>query len=137
MALSTQAPVGPRAGAVTVHTTDPRQSKVEIPVSGAVWPAVAVTPPVANLGQIELRQPLKRVLTVRNFATEPLHVTRVDSSLKGIDATIETREDGRVYLVHITVKTEMSKGEFHGRLTLHTDSPTTPVIEVAVMGTVL
>jgi hypothetical protein len=135
--LSSEAPVGPLAGYVTVHTNHPKQKVVEIPVSGFVRPVLAVTPPKADFGKIDVKEPLRRVFDVKNFATEPIKLIGVETSGQGIEAKIEPLEEGREYTVKLTVNQGIAKGPFHGKLTIHTDSPKTPVLEVELSGTVL
>jgi hypothetical protein len=139
MSLSNDAPVGALTDFVTIHTNHPKQKLVQIPVSGFVRPVIAVTPPVADFGRIELQEPLRQALNIRNFATEPIKVTSVESNLKGIEATLEqlAEREGREYQVKLTLKPELGKGPFNGKLTIRTDSPRAPVISVDVKGTVL
>jgi uncharacterized protein DUF1573 len=135
--LANSAPVGPLANYVSVYTDHPKQKIVQIPVTGIVRPVIAVTPPVADFGRVELKEPLTKAINVRNFATEAINVTKVDSSVKGIVTEIKPVEAGREYLVRLTLKPEMAKGQFTDRLTLHTDSAKVPTIQVDVKGTVL
>jgi hypothetical protein len=137
MLLSNNAPVGPLTNYVTVHTNHPKQKIVQIPVSGFVRPVLAVTPPVADFGQIELTEHLKMALLVRNFATESINVTSIENSVKGIDAKLEPVQAGREYQVRLTLNPELGKGPFSGKITVHTDSPKTPVIEVEIKGVIL
>jgi len=122
---------------VTVHTNHPKQKLVQIPISGFIRPVIAVTPPVADFGKVDLKEPLKKALFVRNFATESINVTKIDNSVKGMDAQLEPVTAGREYQVRLTLKPEMSKGPFNGKITVHTDSPKTPTVEVEVKGVVL
>jgi hypothetical protein len=137
MKLSNQAKVGPLSDYVTVHTNHPKQKIVQIPVSGFVRPVVAATPPNADFGKIELKEPLKKALNIRNFATEPIKVTSIDPTLpKGIETKLETLEEGREYQVRIILNPELAKGPFLGKLVIHTDSPKVPTLEVEVKGIV-
>jgi hypothetical protein len=135
--LSSEAPVGPLAGYVTVHTTHARQKLVEIPVSGFVRPVVAVTPPRADFGQLEIKGPVRKTLEVRSFSTEPVKLIGVDPVGQGIETKIEPLEEGRDYVVRVTLNPGMPKGPFHNKLTIHTDSSKSPVVEVELTGTVL
>jgi len=136
MKLSNQAKVGPLSDYVTVHTSHPKQKIVQIPVSGFVRPVIAATPPNADFGKIETKDlPLKKALNIRNFATEPIKVTSVDPSLpKGIEAKLETLEEGREYQVRIVISPDLPKGPFLGKLVIHTDSPKVPTLDVELKG---
>jgi hypothetical protein len=135
--LSSDAPVGPLAGYVTVHTTHAKQKLVEIPVSGFVRPVVAVTPPKADFGELEIKGPVRKTLEVRSFSTEPVKLIGVDPVGQGIETKIESLQEGRDYVVRVTLNPGMPKGPFHNKLTIHTDSPKSPVVEVELTGTVL
>jgi hypothetical protein len=137
MALSNDAKVGPLSDYVTIHTSHPKQKIVQIPVSGFVRPVIAVTPPVADFGKIELKEPLRKALNIRNFATEPIKVTGIEQTLKGIDAKLEPLEEGREYQVRLVLDPTLGKGPFNGKITIHTDSPKVPLLEVELKGTVL
>lgn len=137
MTLSNNAKVGALSDYVTVHTNHPKQKVVQIPVSGFVRPVVAATPQSMDFGQVDLKEPKKRSLNVRNFATEPIKVTGVEQTVKGVEAQVEPLEDGREYQVRITLTPAMPKGPFNGKLMIKTDSPKAPTIEVDLKGIVL
>jgi hypothetical protein len=135
--LTEQVQVGPLADYVNVYTDHPKQKMVEIPVSGFVRPILAATPPVADFGKVEVKEPLTRSLNLRNFATEPINVTKVEGDIKGIEAKLEPVQAGREYQVRVTLKPELAKGPFAGKLLVHTDSPKIPVLQVDLKGPVL
>jgi hypothetical protein len=139
MKLASNAKVGPLADYVTLHTNHPKQKMVQIPVSGFVRPVIAVTPPNADFGNIELKEPLKRSIDIRNFATEPIKVTSIDATSvpKGIETKLEPITEGREYQVRVVVSPGMGKGPFLGKLTIHTDSPKVPTLEVELKGIVI
>jgi len=137
MALSNDtAPVGAIATYVTVHTTHPKQKLVEIPVSGFVRPIIAVTPPVADFGKFDLKEPRRFTFDLKNYATEQIKLTSIDTGGKAV-AEVQPVEPGRHYSVHLTLRPDMAKGPFEGKLMVHTDSPKIPVVEVAYRGVVL
>ncbi|MES1245011.1 MAG: DUF1573 domain-containing protein [Acidobacteriota bacterium] len=137
MHLMNEAPVGPLTETVKVYTDSPKQKLVQIPISGFVRPIVAVTPPIANFGPVTIKEPLRKSINVKSFATEPIKLTGVQSSVEGIDARIEPVEDGREYQVWVTVKPEIVKGKFDGKLFLTTDSVKIPRIEIELTGTAI
>lgn len=137
MTLDRDAPVGALAEYVRVTTNHPKQKLVEIPVSGFVRPVITVTPPLADFGQIELKEPFRRALIVKAYSTDPIKVTGVEGNLKGIDTQLEPVQEGREYQIRVTLNPAIGKGPFNGKLTIHTDSPKKPVLEVELKGTVI
>jgi Protein of unknown function (DUF1573) len=135
--LSNDAPVGPIAAMVAVHTTHAKQKLVEIPVSGFIRPVIAVTPPTADMGKFEVKEAIHRSFDVRNFATEPIKVIGVDPLGPGIEANVQALEEGREYSLRLTISPNVPKGPLHTKLVLHTDSPRLPIVEVELNGTVL
>ena len=130
------APVGALAGFLLVHVNHPKQKLVQIPISGFVRPVITVTPPTANFGSVELKEPMKAVLNIRSFSTEPIRITSIDAGA-GVEAQLESVQEGREYQVRLTLKPEIGKGPINHKITIHTDSPKKPVIEVDLVGTVL
>jgi len=138
MTLGNDAKVGPMSDYVVINTDHPKQKQVQIPVSGFVRPVIAVTPPVADFGKIELKEPLHKAVNIHNFATEPIKVTGVDPSLPaGIETKLESLEDGREYQVKVIINPTLAKGPFNGKITIHTDSPKAPTIDVEFKGIVI
>jgi len=137
MKLDRNSPVGALADYVRVTTTHPKQKLVEIPVSGFVRPMLVVTPPTLDYGELDLKQPFKRNFIVKAYSTEPVKVTSVEGNIKGMDTQLLTLKEGREYQVHTVLNPGMPKGPFSGKLTIHTDSPKKPVVEVDLKGTVI
>jgi hypothetical protein len=137
MHLSNNAPVGALADYVKIHTNHPKQKLVQIAVSGFVRPVIAVTPPVADFGEVSLAEPLRKSFSIKNFATEQIRITSVQNDVKGVETQLEPLQEGREYQVRVTLKPELGKGPFSGKVTLLTDSPKMPKIEVLLKGTVI
>jgi hypothetical protein len=138
MSLANDAKVGPLSDYVLVNTNHPKQKLVQIPVSGFVRPTIAVTPPVADFGRIELKEPLHKAVNIHNFATEKIKVTGIDPSLPaGIETKLEPLEEGREYQVKVILNPSLPKGPFNGKITIHTDSPKAPTIDVEFKGIVI
>lgn len=137
MTLSNQAKVGALSDFVTIHTNHPKQKLVQIPISGFVRPIVAVTPPIADFGQVELKEPLRKTFNVRNFATEPIKITGIEGGIQGVDLKLEPLEEGREYQVRVTLNTSLPKGPFNGTVVLRTDSAKLPLVNVELKGIVL
>lgn len=132
-----EAPVGPLNGTVLVHTNHPKQPIGRLPVSGFVRPRVAVTPPIADFGDVDLSQPATARFLVNNFAPEKLKVTSVEQGLEGGSVSFSTAEEGKKYYVELKLPTNLPKGPFASEIKIHTDSPKEPVITVQVKGKVI
>lgn len=132
-----QAPVGPLGGQIVVHTNHPKQPVGRLSFSGFVRPLVAVTPPVADFGDVDPADGPKARFLVHNFGAQKLRVTAVDSPLPGATVGFETVEEGIKYTVDLTLPEEMPKGPFSTQLKIHTDNPGEPVLVVPVTGKVL
>ena len=135
--LASDAPVGALTKHLVITTDHPKQKWVKIPVSGFVRPVVAVTPPQANFRSVDQNEAKSTHLLVKNFATELVHVTGVDSDMDNLTATIVPVEEGRSYRVSLEMKPTSKKGPFTGKLTIVTDSKKVPSIEVDISGAVI
>ncbi len=132
------APVGSLADYLTVHTTHPKQKLVQIPISGFVRPVVAVTPPAGDFGKVAVKEKVTKTLNVRNFATEDIKLTSIDNPMsgKGLETAFDAIQDGREYMVRLTLSPDVPKGPFTANLVFHTDSQKVPKLEVVITGDV-
>jgi hypothetical protein len=132
-----RAPVGPLTGQLVVHTNHPKQKLGRLSVSGFVRPLVAITPPLADFGDVNpADEPIARFL-VHNFGADKLHVTKVEPPVPGAKVEFSTVEEGVKYTVELVLPEEMPKGPFATQLKIHTDSPAEPVLVVPIKGKVL
>jgi hypothetical protein len=136
IAIRGDAPVGPIEGGVEVRTDHPVQKVFRLPVSGFVRPVLHVTPPEGEIVDLELLRDTIVPFTVRNFATEPIHLLEARSSLPGTRTEIVAREEGRSWEVRVILTPQMGSGEFAGELTILTDSAKAPRVEVPLFGQV-
>ena len=132
--LSPDAPVGPLADWVEITTDHPRQKTVRLAVSGFVRPVIAVTPPNVDLGPRNIAIPHLGSLTVQAFSTEEIPVTRVETDIKGLKLELKPLVPGRKYQIGLALTPEMPKGEFRGKVRVHTASPKAPLLEVPISG---
>jgi hypothetical protein len=133
--LDQEAPVGPITGFVKVHTTHPEQETIRIPVSGFVRPTLFVTPEHGDFGTLELSEPKRASYRIRNFATDPILITSVETDVPGISAKLEPIEEGRRYDIVLEFDpAKMEEGPFSGRLRVTTDSDAVPEVTVDLTG---
>jgi hypothetical protein len=135
--LDSEAPVGPLADYVVVTTNHPRNEKVRIPVSGFVRSILSVTPRIADFGRREVDEPQTANLEIRNLGTPDVALGDISTDLQGLEAEIETVEEGRLFKLLITLQPGRPKGDFEGLISISTTSPKQPVVEVSVKGVVL
>lgn len=137
IALSANAPIGPLADFVVVHTDHPEQETLRIPISGFVRPVLTVTPRIADFGRRDLSEPQQASLEIKNLSSGDVTLEEATTDLDGLEAEIEAVEEGRRYTVVLTLKPGVAKGPFEGTLTINTSSDRQPVLEVSVKGVVL
>lgn len=132
--LASDAPVGPLTGDVVVVTDHPRQKKLHVPLSGFVRPIVAVTPPEAELGDVDPSRPFRFTLDVKSFASEAIALERAECDLPGAKAEIVPVTAGREWKVRVSVPVGLPEGPLSGVVRLFTASAKVPRIDVPVRG---
>lgn len=137
LTIGVDAPVGALTEFLVITTNHPKQKTVKIPVSGFVRPVLAVNPPTADFRKIEGGVARKANVLVRNFATEAIKVTGVESSMPSLKVSLEPVEEGRRYRINMELGADVPKGPFSGKVKFTTDSPKMPQMEVVVTGTVI
>ena len=134
LTLSPYAPVGPLAAEVVVRVDHPHQRQVMIPVTGFVRPMIAVTPPEADLGDLDPAAPVTARLHVRSFAEEPIRIESARCEIPGSTVDVEPLEPGRTWQVVLRIPRGAPGSLVTGFLRLETTSPTQPEIQVPVRG---
>jgi Protein of unknown function (DUF1573)/HYDIN/CFA65/VesB-like, Ig-like domain len=132
-----KAPVGTIADYVTIHTNHPQQPIAKLPISGFVRPMIAVTPPAADFGEIDVSKQQEARMIIRSFAAEDVDVTSAETDVPGVTLAVTTIEAGKRFALQVTLTPQMAKGAFNGTITIHTNSPKKPVVEVPLRGTVI
>lgn len=137
MTLDANAPTGPLADFVLVHTNLDDQRIFKIPITGFVRPVLSVTPRFADFGRLEITEPQVASLEIRNLGTSSVSLGEISTDLEGLATELEEIEAGKVYKVILTLSPGMPKGQFDGLVTIGTTSARQPTIEVSVRGVVL
>lgn len=132
--LSRFAPIGPIGEELAIRTDHPRQKIVLIPVSGFVRPMLAVTPPEAELGDLDPARPVRARLLVKSFAENPVNVEGATTDVPGMTVEVEPIEKGRSYSVILKIAEGHPGALVTGMVKIATDSSTQPVLEVPVRG---
>ena len=133
LTLSPYAPVGPLAAEVVVRVDHPRQKQLMIPVTGFVRPMLAVTPPEADLGDLEI-EPVTARLHVRNFGEDPVTLRSATCDVRGSTVEIRPLEPGRTWQLVLRIPAGAPGSLVTGWLRLETSSSTQPEVDVPVRG---
>jgi hypothetical protein len=135
--LDEDAPIGPMADYIRVSTNHPQQKVVRIPVSGIVRPILAVTPQVADFGRRDPTEAHETTLEVKNLGKIAVELEGATTDIAGLEAEVESVEAGRLFNVLLKLQPGMPKGRFRGKVTVQTNSPKQPVLEIDVTGIVI
>ena len=127
-------PVGPVNTVLEIETNHPKAKKVPVKVFGVVRALLHVTPSQIQFGAIEAKkQPGRNVIVVNNRSGGvAVKVTGATVNDPAFNAEIVPIEKGRRYQVTVTVNPDASAGPRDAVLTLKTDDPEFPTVEVPV-----
>jgi hypothetical protein len=137
LTLPTDAPVGALVGDVVVVTDHPRQQRLYLPLSGFVRPVMAVTPPEAELGDVDGARAFRFTLDVKIFATESIALERATCDLPGATVEIVPVTAGRTYRVRVSVPEGLPSGPIAGTVRLFTASAKVAHLDVPVRGRIV
>jgi hypothetical protein len=127
-------PVGPVNAVLEIETNHPKAKTVPVKVFGVVRALLHVTPSQIQFGSVEAKkQPGRNVIVVNNRSGKaPITVTGAKVNDAAFDAEVVTIEKGRRYQVTVTVKPDAAAGPRDAVLTLKTNDPEFPTLEVPV-----
>lgn len=137
--ISPQAEVGALSGYLRIFTDHPTQKVVPLPVSGFVRPVWAATPARVRFGTLTLSEgdaPVTRPVHLKNFAQPDILITKVESSIDGLEVQPQVIDEGRIYSIVLSVTPETAKGRHTGTVTVHTDNEMSKTITIPVELTV-
>lgn len=133
----TEAPVGALADYVTVRTNHPKQPEVKVPISGFIRPLMVVTPNEADFGAVAMDDDgAFGSLVLKHYGSTPLEIRAAESSVPGVEVEVEPVTEGSEFRVRVELTPEMPKGAFNGLITLSTNQPRKPTVEIPIKGSV-
>ena len=127
-------PVGPVNAVLEIETNHPKAKTVSVKVFGVVRALLHVTPSQIQFGSVDAKkQPGRNVIVVNNRSGgAAVTVTGATVNDPAFNAQVVTIENGRRYQVTVTVKPEAGSGPRDTVLTLKTNDPEFPTLEVPV-----
>lgn len=136
--LDPEAAVGPIEGQAVVKTNHPKQSVVAIPLSGFVRPRYFLEPTKGDLGALTLATPQTFAFSLRNFATAPVEITGVETTIPGVTATSAAVLAGHRFSISVRLDPAvMAAGPFQGKLVVRLSDPLQPSLELPLSGQLL
>ncbi len=141
--LDRAAPVGRQQGKVTIATGDPAQPRVEISARAVIEEVVSASPAEVYFGTLLPHSVAgdlghKQVLVTRRSGQGGFRVLGATSDLPFLTLEVAPKEPGKSYLISIAVVPgKAPKGKIEGTVTVRTNDPAFPRVQVPVRGTFL
>lgn len=133
--LAPDAPIGPIAGRVELHTNHPKEKVATVAVSGNVTAGLSVSPPSATLGVVGSDEPARVSVVLTNNTAMDLKLSIVSVSIPGLEADLKTIDERRTQLA-LTLPAGRPSGRVEGVVVLETNMPGQERIEIPVEGAV-
>jgi hypothetical protein len=131
------APQGLLTQKITVSTTAAKAPQVPLNVTGIVRPIIQVVPGEVNFGVVSSTAPIGRnVILINNRQESNLELSEAKVSDSAFKADIVPLTAGQRYQVAVSLIPGAAKGEHKGTLTITTNDPSRPTIQVPVEATV-
>jgi hypothetical protein len=134
------APVGPLAEKIRIHTNSTHQPEYNVSISGLVRPSVRVEPQAINFGEVAPTDAsaVRTVLLHSNDLKTPgaFNVTRAESSSKAVTAEVVPGTLPGDYQVALKVAKNARPGDVVGTVKIYTSDKVKPVITLPFSATV-
>jgi len=126
-------PQGRFSGTIALITDSEYDPSIKIYVSGAVNPAVVVSP--ASIRMITDRKTggiAPRFVKVTRKHGDGFKISKIITSLQHLKTTISETKEGKQYSIKLVWNNLNSKGSHRGNIVLHTNDKQKPVITIPV-----
>ena len=130
---------GGQSQIVYIHSNDPISPVVQLRIGGVIKPVrLPMSARSLQFGTVRKRQGATKEFSVRDPGDNSLAVSEVTSDSPFVKATLTRDEkDGLVYLVKAKLQPGTPIGEFRSKLTIHSNHPKEPVVEIPVSAEVI
>ena len=125
-------PEGRFAESVTLATNSEYTSFVKIPIAGAVTPALVVSPSVVRINYNSGGKVPQRTIKITKKIGGKFEISNVITGPPQLGAKLEETKKGEQYIVHLSWSDVETKGQFDGKVVIHTNDSRKPVINVPV-----
>jgi hypothetical protein len=131
--LSDDAPSGYLDTELTLHTDDPRLSRVPLGVQGQVAPLVSVSPALLFLGHVKTGEQVKSRLVVRG--PQPFRITEVQCDDERFRFDVGS-EKKTLHFIPVVFLATGAAGNVSEKICVHTDLPGDRAVELIASGTI-
>ncbi|MCB0333416.1 MAG: DUF1573 domain-containing protein [Bdellovibrionales bacterium] len=119
---------------LVVRVSGAKQQAVNIPVFASIKGPIRVRPSAVSFGVLEGAQPLQKTVKIENLGSTPLLLQDIESHHPSVKATKKVVQEGKVYVVNVTVDPSLVKKELRGSLEIQTNLEDQPSIKLSVYG---
>ena len=134
------APIGPLAERIRIHTNSSHQPEYVVSISGLVRPSIRVEPAAVNFGEVAPSDAsaVRTVLLHSNDSKAPaaFNVTRAESSINAITAEVMPSTTPGDYQVTLKVAKNAKPGDVSGTVKIYTTDKVNPIVTLPVSATV-
>lgn len=109
---------------------DSDKKTVTLTIQGDVWQVIQIEPPSAAFNQLEQQAEAEKVIKIQSNVDAPLELIDLASSNKTFGVTLNEKVPGKVYELVVKAIPPFSPGSNSGRITLKTNYPEYPTIEL-------
>jgi len=133
------ASVGVKSGTISVASNDPNTLIKTLSVQGIGYvttvPDIEVIPMVLDFGEIEVNQSVVSGFYIYNNGNEVLQISSITSNSTQFSITTSTNNVNPDYMAPVAVRfTPVSVGTKSGKITILSNDPDSPSVEVMVYG---
>ncbi len=134
--VAKDAPLGRLNDQITVTTTSQKRPSIMIPVFGSLEGDLLVQPPQITFGVVQPGASKTRQVNIKNQAKNPVKITEVKSTAKGVEAEVTAVTPGVEYNVSLTISGDAAPGRITGEIKVFTDHPEESVLSIPLYGRV-
>jgi len=124
---------------VTVESNDPRDPMYKLELKGNAVAAITIEPRTVNFGPITDNEPHTQTVSIKSSKPEiTFKIESVDTSAaQQVKAELKTVEEGKAYEVALSLAENLPVGNMNGRITLKTDDPQRPTLQINVFAQIV
>ncbi|HPO17234.1 MAG TPA: DUF1573 domain-containing protein, partial [Candidatus Hydrogenedentes bacterium] len=124
---------------VTVESNDPRAPMYKLELKGNAVAAITIEPRTVNFGPVSDNEPHTQTVSIKaNKPDIKFKIESVDTSAaQQVKAELKTIEEGKAYEIAISLAGDLPVGNMNGRITLKTDDPQRPTLQVNVFAQIV